>query len=349
MEEIDIKRISQLISQKLNQNIEITAIEKIGSGYHSDGFKLTAKDGKNFFLKKVKSHDLGFEFPERKVLSLLIGHNMAKRLDLKPRPVGVILTNQDTEEFIPDLSEETEIYHVQEFEGDSIDYWTLLQKKKEKKNIDEQDIKELSGVISFLTKLHSIKHHSLDPQKLKAIYNDALRNMLTNPELTMMLLHDFPEDHAVLPIEKQKEYISAIYELIRKWKDRYDRVVALHGDFWGTNFFFRKDNTTWVIDYSRIPWGDPGIDVGWWLTQYLWFYHETKNVYFKDLGEKFLEMYIEKTGDKEVRKSLSLVMGFIGLVYITPRFFPDLNQDLAKRFLNNIIEIIKNNELLWKM
>ena len=64
-------------------------------------------------------------------------------------------------------------------------------------------------------------------------------------------------------------------------------------------------------------------------------------------GEKFLSMYIEKTKDEEVRKSASLIMGFIGLIYITPRFFPELDQNIAKRFLNNIFEIIKNNEIIW--
>lgn len=344
---IDLKKISELISQKLNQEIEIKNIEKIGSGYHSDGYKLTTDNGKNFFLKRVKSHDLGFEFSERKVSSLLVGNNMAKRAGFKPKPIGVVLANKGGMDFIPEVFEETEIYHIQEFESDSVDYWTLIQKKKNKKEVDKEDIEEISKVVDYIVKIHSIKHPSKDEERLRAVYNDSLRATLIHPELTMMLLHDFPIDHPVLPLEKQREYIGLIWNLLQIWRDKCERLTALHGDFWGTNFFFRKDGSTWVIDYSRIPWGDPGIDVGWWFTQYLWFYHETQNHYFKELGEKFLSIYIEKTKDKEVRKSASLVMGFIGLIYITPRFFPELDQNLAKRFLNNILEIIKNNEILW--
>ncbi|MFH2232579.1 MAG: phosphotransferase, partial [Patescibacteria group bacterium] len=143
-------------------------------------------------------------------------------------------------------------------------------------------------------------------------------------------------------------YIGLMLNLIHKWKDRCDRLVALHGDFWGTNLFFKKDGSIWVIDYSRIPWGDRGIDIGWWLSQYLWFYHETQNEYFKELGEKFLDMYEKKSGDKEIRRAVSLALGLMGIIYISPRFYPDLNMEIGKKFFYNILEILNVNQFVWK-
>ena len=348
MDDINLQKLSLLVSQKLNKNVEFVNIEKIGSGYHSDGFKLTAKDGHNFFLKRVKSRDLGFEIPERKVMSLLISNGMCRRSRLQPQPIGVILDNKNEYGIIPEVNEETAIYHVQEFQSDGVSYWSLLQNKKQKVKVDETDLAELEKITDYINKIHRIKHPSENVEILKSIYNDGLRSILISPELTVMLLHDFTDSHQLLPACEHGNYIGLMLNLIHKWKDRHDRLAALHGDFWGTNLFFKKDGSVWAIDYSRIPWGDPGVDIGCWLSQYLWFYHETKNPYFKEIGEKFLNMYIEKSGDNEIRQSVSLVLGLMCIIFISPRLYPDLNMEIGKRFLNNILEILRGNQFIWK-
>lgn len=348
MNDIDLQKISSLISQKLGKNIEIVSIEKIGSGYHSDGFKLTAKDGHTFFLKRVKSHDLGFEIAERKVMSLLISNGMYRRSNLQPQPIGVILDNGNEAGIIPEVNEETKIYHVQEFQPEGVSYWSSLQERKQKTKIDETDLVELEKITDYINKIHQVKHPSKDIERLKSVYNDGLRSVLTSPELTVMLLHDFTDTHQLLPVREHGNYVGLMLNLIYKWKDRHDRLVALHGDFWGANLFFKKDGSIWVIDYSRIPWGDGGVDIGYWLSQYLWFYHETKNPYFKELGEKFLDMYVEKSDDKEIRQAVSLVLGLMGIIFISPRFYPDLNMEVGKRFFDNILEILRGNQFVWK-
>ncbi len=348
MNDINLQKISTLISQKLNRAVKIVDMEKIGSGYHSDGFKLTTKDGYNFFLKLIKSHDLGFEIPERKVMSLLISNGMHYRSNLHPKPVGVILDNGSETVIIPEINEETLIYHIQEFQTDSVSYWSLLENKKSKLKVDTIDLTELERITDYIVNIHKIKHSSTDLEQLKSVYNDGLRSVLTNPELTFTLLDDFNDIHQILPTHEHGKYVGLMLNLIYKWRNRSDRLVALHGDFWGANLFFKPDGAIWVIDYSRIPWGDPGIDVGWWLVQYLWFYHETQNEYFKELGEKFLNMYTEKSGDKEIRSAISLVFGLLGIIYISPRFYPNLSMEAGKRFFDNILEILRGNKFVWK-
>jgi len=112
MKNIDLVKISFILSQKLNRPTEVIGIEEAGSGYHSDGFKLTTKDGQNFFLKRVKSYDLGFEFPERKVASLLVSNGMGSRYDFGPKPMGVILENKDEIAMLPHVDEDTLIYNL---------------------------------------------------------------------------------------------------------------------------------------------------------------------------------------------------------------------------------------------
>ncbi len=348
MHDIDLQKISALISQKLNRPVDLIAIEKVGSGYHSDGFKLTARDGQQFFLKRVKSHDLGFETPERKVMSLLVSNGMHRRSGLTPQPIGVILDNGDEAGIIPEVTEDTAIYHVQEFEPEGVSYWSQLGERKQKITVDETDLAELEKITDYITTLHTVSHPSQDPERLKSVYNDGLRNVLINPELTVMLLHDFTDDHALLPARDHGEYVGLMLNLIHKWKNRSDRLAALHGDFWGANVFFKPDGSLWVIDYSRIAWGDRGIDVGWWLSQYLWFYHETQNPYFKELGETFLEIYIAKSGDAEIRDAVALVLGLMGIIYITPRFYPNLDPIIGRRFFDVIQTILREQRFVWE-
>ncbi|OGB74876.1 hypothetical protein A2810_00105 [candidate division Kazan bacterium RIFCSPHIGHO2_01_FULL_49_10] len=347
MEDVDLGTISALISQKLSRAVEIIQIDKIGSGYHSDGFKLTAKDGGCFFLKRVKSHDLGFEFPERQITSLLVSTGMGRRSNQGPRPIGVILNNSGEAVMLPEINEGTAIYQIQEFQPNGVSYRSLLQGKRQKVKVDETDVAELAQIVDYIIKIHQIPYPSADIERRRYVYNDSLRSILTHPELIVTLLHDFTDDHPLLPANEHGQYIDLMLSLIRKWRDRQDRLVALHGDFWGANLFFRRDNSIWVIDYSRIPWGDRGIDVGVWLAQYLWLYHETGNPYFQELGERFLDMYIAKSGDQEIRQAVSLALGLMGVIRISPRFYPDLDMKIGKRFLDNILEILRNNQFIW--
>lgn len=345
---LNLKKLSKIIEEKTGKNIKIEKIEKIGSGYHSDGFKLSLKNSdEKFFLKKIKSHDLGFEYPERKIASILLSHSMAKKNGLSPKPLGAILLNENNFYNVPSVNEKTEIFHIQEFKSGK-SYWQMLLEKRGKNKVCEKDKKEILLIVELLSKIHSKKYFSKSIERKNSVYNSSLRDILSHPELALMFMHDFPSNDPVLPQQKHSEYIGLMLNTMHKWKNKHNRLSGLHGDFWGTNVFFKENRSVFAIDYSRIPWGDPGIDVGWWLAQYLWFFHETKNTYFRDLGKLFLNEYIKKTGDKEIKKGSSIPMGYLGVVYITPKFHPNITHNLRKRFLNNIRLILQKNEFFWK-
>lgn len=347
MEHIDLAVFSRLASKKLKKEVEFSEVEKIGSGYHSDGFKLTTSEGESYFLKYVHSHDLGFEFPERQIASLLVSNGMGERVKNNPPSVGVIVTTDEDEVILPKINEFTKVFHLQEFGGTGLSYSSYLEKNLDKKAVDDEDREKLSAIADALIKIHSVKHPSKNENRLKKVYDDGIRNVLTNPELSIMVLSEFPVDYSVLDLEGQKEIMGLMYENIRNWMGRSDRLTALHGDFWGANIFFREDESLFIIDFSRIPWGDPAIDVGWFIAQYLWYYHETGNPYFKELAETWLQIYEEKSGDKELRKALPLVIGWTGIVQIYPRWFPDIDVKVATKFINHIKIILEKKEFVW--
>jgi thiamine kinase-like enzyme len=349
MDDIDLHVFSKLASEKLGKEVEFSEIEKIGSGYHSDGFKLTAKDGSAYFLKYIKSHDLGFEFPERQAMTLMVSNGMGHRAaGTNPPPVGVIVLNEDERIMLPEFDEKTQVFHLQEFGGTGTSYSSLLEGKEHKTTVDDEDKEQLNKIADELVSIHSVKYISSDHERLNAIYNDGIRNMLIHPELSTMVLSEFPDDYAVLNLEEQKELIGLMYENIKAWMNRGDRLTALHGDFWGANIFFRDDGSIFVIDFSRIPWGDPAIDAGWFIAQFLWKYHETGNSYWKDMVEAWLTIYQEKSRDKELRKALPLVIGWTGIVQVYPRWFPNINVEVGRKYMDHVREILKNKEFIWK-
>ncbi|MDO8518073.1 MAG: phosphotransferase [bacterium] len=345
MEDIDLVKISAAVSAKLGEPIEFVDIQKIGSGYHSAGYKITAKDGRAFFLKKVTATTIGLEHPERRLSSLLVGHNMAKRSGQLPRPVGLLLEVDGEVTTFPDIPLNSNVFHLQEFEPEGTNYFSLLESRKEKAEVDERDRVETTNMVAVIAAIHAIRYSSDDAEHIQAVYMDGLRGELVHPELTLTFMHQLDETHPIVPPSKQGEYIEAYLQLIHRWKGRTERLRALHGDLWGANVFVRQNGTAWIIDFSRIPWGDPGIDVGRWMGQYMWFYLVTKNEYFKNLGELFLETYIEKTGDKEIYEAASLGYVFTGFIYATA--FEDESVELRKKMFAHATEILKQGKFFW--
>lgn len=348
MVDINLQSLSKLISEKTGKKLVFNTIEKIGSGYHSDGFKVSTEDNQSFFLKCIRINDIGFEFPERHISSLMVGHSMGKRAKNNPAPIGVIVSSEGKEVMLPEIDHETRVYHVQEFiPNKGISYSDILKKNSSKKAVDDEDRNQLEKIADILVDIHSIKYPSDDIEKLKAVYDDGIRNMLTNPELSIMLLSKFPNDYEVLNLEGQKELIALMYENIKSWVGRYDRLTALHGDFWGTNIFIDAENTCRVVDFSRIPWGDPAIDAGWFITEYLWQYHQTGNTYFKELADTWLGIYEKKSDDKELRKALPLVVGWLAIANISPVFNSPTDMAKARKFVAHILDILRKKEFFW--
>ena len=343
---MDKKEISIILTEKLGKKVTVIEILLIDSGHHSEGYKIVTQEGNSYFVKKIKSYDIGFEFPERKISSYLVSHSMLKRADIAPKTIGVVIKNTGME-FLPEIKESTEIYHFQEYAGEGRKYIDMLDDKVHKKRIDDSDKREIDLIIDFIVKIHKIKHHSKDKEQLKSIYNDCLRNVIGNPEYLLMLLHSIPDNNPILCPQNQGEFMALMLENMHFFKDRSERLVALHGDFWGANVFFRKDGSFFVIDYSRMPWGDAGFDIGFWMSQYLLKYHQGNKIYFKELGNYFLNEYIRKTKDKEITQTMVYSLGLIAAMYASPIWVSGIEEKVRISFFNHICGMLKKKDFYW--
>lgn len=342
---MDLKLISKAISKALGEEVIITSMEKISEGQHSEGFKLKASNGKKFFLKKNKSFDLGFSTPERRLSSFMLNHRMPNRINEKPRSIGVFIDKGSEIVEIKEFKDSDLFFNIQEFEDIGENYFQKLLKRKEKKHLDEEDFREVDNIVNYLVKLHSIKY-SGDTNLKNIIYNDSLRTIFAHPELTFTFLQKI--DKEIISLEVQKEIICIMLDLMHKWKDRSDRLCAIHGDFWGGNIFFKSNKEIAVIDHSRIPWGDPGIDTGWLIMQYISLYIETKNKYFRELGELVINKYEEKSGDNEIRKAMLVGLASALIVALPSNPESSEEKENSKKLVQYILNILKSGEFsLW--
>lgn len=345
----ELNKVAKGLSVRLGRMITLVGAEEIAGGFQSDAFKLTAETGEVFFLKRIKyDGEAGFEYPERHLSSLITSHGMGKRAGIGPAPVGVILVRKDEVVAIPEVDEHTTLYHAQTFaEALGPSYWSLLNGRRSKSVVDADDRRETETIARLMVSIHHGKKPSSDPRVLKTIYKDSLQSLLAHLGYFFRFLADFGSVHPFLSRRKHGEYIGMILRLIYRWEERFERLCPLHGDFWGTNIFFTSDGAATAVDFSRIPYGEPGIDIGYFVAQHLWFYHDTGNVYFKTLGELFIQLYIQKTGDKKIRETLTLPFGLLALLYCNPRFHPDNNPVSEKSFFLAVCESVRKRKLVW--
>jgi len=338
--------ISKALSKKLGKEVKIDEINLVGSGYHSDGYKVSTNQG-DFFLKKIKSDDLGFEFPERKILSLLVSHGMSSRQkSIHPNSIGVAVKNKEFE-FLPEINQETEVYHFQEFGGEGRSYLSMINDKEKKKDLDSIDKQEIDKVIDFICKIHKTKHPTKDQKKLTSVYNDSLRSVIGHPEYMLLLLQNMGDSPTLKTNEQQGKFIALMLEAMQHFKNHPERLVALHGDFWGANAFFKENGDLFMIDYSRMPWGDAGFDIGFWTSVYIMKYHITKNDYFRKIADYFLNKYIEKTKDRDIKKTMVYSLGLVAVMYSSETWVPGIDNNARTSFFNHVCEILKKKEFFW--
>jgi thiamine kinase-like enzyme len=341
------EELSGLLSKKLNKGIVVREITTISSGYHSEGYKITTEGGETYFLKRIKSEDMGFEFPERKIMSLLLSHSMLSRHGVYPNSIGVAIKNGEPE-FLPEIDENTEVYHIQEYGGEGKSYLEILDENLNKKEIDGTDKEQIDKVVGFILSIHKIKPENKSDKMLNSMYNDYLRSVLGHPEYVLHSLHNMPEDSPVLRPNEQGEFVALMLENMHYFKDKYERLRAIHGDFWGSNLFFKEDGSVFVIDYSRMPWGDPGFDIGIWMSQYLIRHHITGSGYFKELGDYFLQQYMSKTGDDEIVKTMVYSLGIVATIYASSRTTPGIENEVRSSFYNHVLKMLKQKEFSWE-
>jgi thiamine kinase-like enzyme len=176
------------------------------------------------------------------------------------------------------------------------------------------------------------------------------REIFINPQTTIDTLANFPKDHPLFgALTGKYAYLEKMLRTIDYWADFADSIpcVPLHGDFWSANILEESNGAIFLIDYSRIPFGDPSIDVGTFLGAHLIFDGIIKKsrVHF-EAARYFVEQYLLKrnTPDATLIQRIPMVLFWIAIIRIYPPVYGNLPEKHMHEFAAYIDMCYRNRD-----
>ena len=311
-----MKDIKQIFSEFLNE--EIIEIKKFESWFLSEWLKIIWKN-KNYFIRCLKYEYSGYFYKNEDYCSFSISDEMIKNAKSWIKSYGVLKYNNKS-------------YHITDFFE-----WKTLSLE----DIKEHNIVEIANKIWQIHKNGNKNLQKLSEDNKKFLYNRSLREVITHPETVFStyetrIVNTKDEDFF-------KKYIWKMLDTYFKYmeKNSFHRISYLHWDFWQGNIMEDKNGNIEFIDFSRIPYGEPGIDIWRFLAQFQ--IDSIINVQNKERNDKlqnlFLENYIKVTKDEKILDYIKLWQLWVGFINLSPLLQQFLKRDEAK------IDKVKN----WSM
>ena len=88
-----------------------------------------------------------------------------------------------------------------------------------------------------------------------------------------------------------------------------------------SNVLLDEKNAPFFIDYSRIPYGDAGIDIGWFVGYMLFSKICTENKIYLEAAQYFVDQYIAFSGDSKILDYCLMSLFWLGIIWTFPPVF----------------------------
>lgn len=328
MVQIKKEELKDYLSNIFGHEITITNIEKLGEGFHGEGFLIkTKKNGnqeKRYILKTLRGQGFGHDYPSDRasvVIRSLLDYKLLPD-HIKAIDVGSI---QDDDSLLS-VGKPKDFFIILE-EAKGTEYWKDLDVMSNRGSLLENDEKRIKLLANYLAKIHSEKYTG---DNRESLYKRIVRDFVGHGELTMGVIDTFPKK---LDFASNKDLVEIVKKMVEWWeriKYGHERLTTIHGDFYPGNIWFDGERLV-LLDRSRFRYGDPADD-NTCLTMNIINYSvlafgEYKNP-FKDLLELFFMEYFKKRDDPDMFKVSPLFYAFRALVCIHPLFY---NAEWLKR------------------
>lgn len=348
-----MKKVQQAV-QKIFKNefgteYEILSVRKIKGGFLSDAYVVDAKNKsdaeKKFFLKTIKGDSFAFERNEDAISSYLASQKTAEIVGLNPKSLGCFIANEKSEiSKMNPLSDGEKLFQLQEFRQGrgGLDFFLGKEPGYILTDSDKKIIEKIAELLFFVHK----RKFSLSEKKKEMIYKRSLRDIIAHPELTLSVFENNLKKSKIFKGQFRYDYLAEMIKVSEFFGKYHKRISCVHGDFWLANILVDKNKEPFFIDYSRLCYGDPGMDVGYFYTAALWGAIYYKKSYLKDVAEHFLAHYLLISKDKDIMKTAVTQVGFIGAVCLVEDFYPNTTNADRKKFAEYIFSCLKNKKLI---
>lgn len=182
----------------------------------------------------------------------------------------------------------------------------------------------------------------------KKLYKQGFNQILTDPDMVPAIYETAANNKSLQKImwkiiDIMKKTCSSINP-----NDKQFLLTTLHWDFRHGNMIL---NEKWIffIDFSRIEFGDPAIDLGIMIWNLEINYILTQNQKYLKLKEIFIKEYIKITNDTNIWKRMLLSKLWVLLLYISPKldWVSKLTFDQKKQLYNEYLNYLSTeNELI---
>ena len=337
------------LSSHLGKPVQLISVRKLGEGFHNAGFLVSFKVERreNHLVLRIVRGDTGWghDYLGDRAAVLLLQHeflNTAPKGTCKSIDVAALSKNGN----IVSLGESVEFFNLVEEITDehgkpySEDLFRIARERK----ITQRDLTKCDRLVEYLAELHSEKVDN------PILYKRHIRDLVGHGEMLMGVVDTYPDIRALdFTNPKEIEYIEM---RTVKWrnliKHMHHRLSRIHGDFhpFG-NIRFKEDDSIFSIDFARERFGEPADDVSCLSINYIFFsiWHYGRFIDpFKALYHRFMEGYIDATGDKEVLKVIPPFYAFRGLVVTHPHYYPEMEHVKRRQMFNFIDNILEDEE-----
>lgn len=225
------------------------------------------------------------------------------------------------------------------------EYYRDLDRIAEAGYFTQADVDRSVALSDYLVYIHSQKHDD------RALYDRRIRELVGSGECIMGLIDSYPDDFEYYSKDSFERLEKECVRWRWKLKPKFERLCVVHGDFHPWNIMFRNGPDFTLLDRSRGEYGEAADDVSCLSLNYI-FYSLRKygrlDGDFKTLYDRFMENYLEKSGDFEILGCLQPFYAFRALVVASPLWYPGLDEDVRVKLFNFIDNVLADDEFDYR-
>lgn len=275
----------------------------------------------------------GHDYPADRAWQALYGHAAYNSFPRHVRSLDVGFVRSSGE--ILSAGDATEFFQLVE-KAEGALYWLDLQRMIEAP-VRELDADRARALARFLSEAHAVKKSE------PTLYERRIRELVGHGECLMGILDSYPHPYPPLPPAACEGLERAAVSWRWRLRGRAHRLSMTHGDFHPWNILFGEGNDFSLLDRSRGEWGEPADDVSALSVNYLFFglrkaalsgEPEVVAEPFLTLFHDFLNVYLDRSGDREILDVLPPFFMFRALVIAHPRWYPDLAEGTRVALIN---------------
>jgi len=343
--------IQQCIRDGLRwENATVKDVQKIKGGYLSNAYIATVdNEGKvtKIFVKEQNENTWGAERPSDPYATYLTSDLAAQEQTLSPKVLGTFLAFDDQAVSIQHISG-GKLFQIQEcVTGDNL---YGLCEPIVANEIQNREVELGEKIAEIFANIHSHKHPIERGTKFDE-YSRSLRDVIAHPELTLNIFQNFLQKSEVLKGDFRYAYLTEMIKVSEYFSQFTERNSLVHGDAWHANVLVNGSDL-YLIDFSRLVHGEPGMDIGHFYVVCLQLALTQKNDYHVRMAQAFLSKYIDITKDEFIKESMVTYIGFTGAVSVVEDFYPKVSNEDRQKLISYVYKCMQNKKITevktWK-